>query len=196
MSLDIFLKGDKELQDLFNSLDKNIRDSALQAAARKGARPVINSARRNIDVMVKGYKTNSQGRYSKGFNKDMQSKASYIKRNIVSQTPNKRYGIGVNVLVKGKDIPVGDRYWWIGGYATLLAFGSYQQPGFNRKTRGKGFFIKTGKKNRGRFKGIGNFMDQAAKSDGDLALSIMKEHMRNEVNRALDRSIKRLQKVR
>jgi hypothetical protein len=170
----IEIEGDKEINDFLMSLDKNIRDSAIKAGAKKAADPVITRARSILKIRAK-----SRGR-------DGMSKISYIMRNIVAEFPAKRFGLGVNIKVKGNDIPVGDRFWKIFGYAILLGEGSYNVK-TNRKTRGTGA-------NRGYFRGFGNFIQNAWKQKGDVAKRIFMDTIDREVLQAMKRSNKATQR--
>lgn len=169
------IKIDNTADDLVNFLglvDKEIKRNAINAGARKAAKPVISEARSILDQVAK---TDSKE----------YSKLGYVKRSIIAETPSKRYGTGVNIKVKGADLRVGDRFWKVLGYAILLGEGSYKSG--NRLTR------KT-KQNRGFFRGFGNFIETAWQRKGSESEAIFISVVNNEVEAALDRSNKRISK--
>ena len=63
-----------------------------------------------------------------------------IKRGVKVVTSKSRSNPGVNVVVKGSDVPVGQgrtrRFWELADYAYLVFFGNYKTK--NRPTRGSG----------------------------------------------------------
>jgi len=118
---DDILIGDKAIIKMLDELPNAISKRAIQQAARTTAKPILRRARARLRKHV-GH--TGEG----GFSKLMQVvKATKI------VTSRSRINPGVNVLIKGKDMPVGNRFWRIRGYAQLLAFGrSTGAPGFSR----------------------------------------------------------------
>lgn len=189
MKISIDLEGDKQIMRLFDGVSKNLKDRSLVEAARKGSKILIDDARSNISQGVESYVSRStKDRKNKGINKNLQSKASYIKRNIKAKEPSKRYGLGVNVGVYGKDIPVGDRYWDILGYAQLLAKGAYV-----KKLR----FTRKSKAYRGVFDGFGHFMNNALAKKGNIALAEMRKSAKKTLDELMEKEYaKHIKKLR
>mgnify|MGYP000105890336 CR=1 FL=1 len=115
-----FIYGDEKIDKALRDFPKNIKISAIRAAAREGGNIVKDRAKSNV------------GRIAK--NKEGQSKAAYVQRNIRTVASRSKDNPGVNVYIKGKSIPVERRHWRVQGYGHSLGAGPHKQ----RHTRGTG----------------------------------------------------------
>lgn len=92
---------------------------------------------------------------------------------------------GVNILVKGPDVPVGQgesrRFWKMAGYAYLVLFGNYQTP--NRPTR-------RGGQSRGNVEGIGkgNIFSEVYNRSGGRALNNFANNLVEEIKKEIHKS--------
>mgnify|MGYP000442049213 CR=1 FL=1 len=160
-----FIYGDEKIDKALRDFPKNIKISAIRAAAREGGNIVKDRAKSKV------------GRIAK--NKEGQSKAAYVQRNIRTVASRSKDNPGVNVYIKGKSIPVGKRHWSVQGYGVLLGEGSEKE----RFTRGTGA-------SRGKFRGYGNFIEKANNEVGSRARRRFYKSLTNHVDKALDRAIK------
>lgn len=161
----VTITGAKEIDRFLKTFPSKIRVSAIRAAARKAARPIIQNARFELSDDI----VNTGG----------QSKAAYISRNIKAVTLRSKTNPGVYVGVKGKDLPVGNRYWDVRSYAILLGEGAYKAG--VRKKRGNGA-------STGRFRGVGNFIEDGAKASGETPGFIFINGIHDEITKAILRS--------
>lgn len=178
MAANDFTVGYEEIDNILKEFPKNIQISAIRAAAREGATIIRDRARTELIARI--------GRGN--LNKDEQSKALYIKRNIVVRTSNSKKYPGADVVLKYQArIPVGKKWWNAAGYGILLAEGSYKTG--RRYTKN----TKT-KQDRGVFKGFGNYMASADMQVGRRANTVFVNKIETHVNKALERTIRRYQK--
>lgn len=107
----------------------------------------------------------------------------FIRSNVKAVTSKSKKGAGANVLIKGSDVPVGDRVWKLKDYARLVFFGNTETP--NRPTKSKG--------RRGNVQGItfGNPFQKAVKSKGKRALIVMSKSMLKEIQKEWTKQAKR-----
>lgn len=157
--------GIREIDRVLAKIPKAFQPEAIQEASKPAAMIIRDQARKNIKVNEK--------------NTDGQSKAAFLSRNTKALKSKSKKNPGYNVYVKGKDIPVGDRFWKISGYAVLFGEGSYKTKS-GRKTRGTGA-------DRGDFEGFGNFITKAWEQKGTLARRVFL----NNIDRIAKTFIKR-----
>ena len=165
----MIIQGFEQIDKTLKDLPNQIRTSAIRAGARKAAKPIIRTARQSLVSSAKSRNTEGQ------------SKLAYVARNIKAKTLRSKNNPGVYVGVNGRDIPVGKRFWDVRAYAILLGEGSYKTG--ERRTRSKGA-------NRGRFRGLGNFIQRGAQIAGNQPSQILLDSIDVEVKKAFDRAIR------
>ena len=173
----VFLEGLAEAQKAIKILPIQIERAGIQGAARKAAQPVILAARVELNKIGK-----------RKSEKDEDFSKSLFAARFIKAVAKRRSALpGVRVLFKGPDIPMNDgksRSINIGGYAAMMAEGSYVVKKRSHKSG----------KNTGEFKGFGNFIDKAWDRVSSTSIGIFKRNLLTEMDKAIDRSIKRTSK--
>ena len=155
--------GDERIRRIFQQLPFRLRTTNVyRRALRKAAREeLIPAARAGVP---------SEGNFEH---------MSRVRRGITIRNLRDKVNPGVIVVVKGRDVPVGQgrsrRFWNLRGYAYLVAHGNYKTP--DRMTRGKG--------RRGDVEGIGNFMDDARRRKGNAALAKGVKYLIPEIDKEI-----------
>lgn len=157
------------LTKMERSLTSQEHKRAFNRAARKGGNILKSEVRNSI---------NNTGTFEH---------IGMIKRSVKVVNTKSRRQAGVNVFIKGPDVPVGTgkhrRFWKLSSYSKLVFKGNYKSPG--RKT-------KSGS-NRGNVKGTNpnNIFDNVKKSHGGKALEVVKSAMVMEVRKEIAKSVVR-----
>lgn len=111
----------------------------------------------------------------------------YLRRSVKVQTSRSRKRPGVNVVIKGGDVPVGQgksrRFWKLRSYANLVFYGNY-------KTRNRP--DSKGKKH-GNVRGITGYnpFELAALNKGRRALIVMRKNLIPEIKKEYSKLIRR-----
>ena len=160
----------KTLSLLSKNLDSRGYKNATTRAARKGGNVLKNEIRSKIPD-------------TGGF-----EHIGTIKRNVkvTNSKASNRYP-GVNVLIKGTDVQVGQgksrRFWKLANYAYLVLFGNYRT--LNR--------IKGGSKSKGNVEGITNtnVFREVEKSHGSKALNIFIDNLIPQLRKQISKSVRK-----
>jgi hypothetical protein len=179
----IVIEGLSAATATLNGLPKQIQRSAINAAARKASKPLIAEARtRLVNLSLNSNDGATEGAHDRNF-----SKALFASRYI--KAVNKRAsGIpGVRVLFKGPAVPMNEgksRSYDLQGYTKLMAYGSHKVGKRSHKSG----------KNVGKSPSHGNFIVEAFDKVGPQVDIIFSLGLLNEMNRALDRALRRTAK--
>lgn len=169
----------KTLSNLEKQISSRGHKNAVQRAARPAANLVKNEIRGEISSAAKrAVKHNPKGPYEhipkvKSSVKVLRAK-TYLKY------------IGVNVTIKGPEVPVGQgrtrRFWHIKGYAYLVFFGNYRK---DRLTRG-------GKVDKGDVEGIfsKNPFVKAVDQHGQQAITMFVNDLKRELDREIEKAVR------
>ena len=158
-------KGDKEIDLALKELDTKITRQAIIATCREAAKPLVTEAKQ---ILLSETKTSNTGGTSK---------LAFVARNTKAVASKSRTNPGVNIMVKGPDIPVGDRAWKIFGYAVLLGEGSYRTP--YRQTKSGAF--------RGNFEGFGDWIHKASLKLGNLPYLIVHKNLKQKIEEIISK---------
>jgi hypothetical protein len=171
----IVIEGLSAATATLNGLPKQIQRSAISAAARKASKPLIAESREKL----KNIGTDAK-------NKGEDSSKSLLAARYLKAVNKRASGIpGVRVLFKGGSIPMSDsKSFGVDGYAKLMAYGSYKVGDRHHKSG----------KNTGQTFGDGNFVLDAFDKVGTQVDSIFSKNLLNEMDRALNRALKRVAK--
>lgn len=168
MSTRVQIDGIEGVVLAMDKLPGNISQAAIIGAGKKALRPARAAAKSYLLSQAETFKN------ERGF-----SKLRFVAKNIrILPSKNKR-NPGVNLYVKGNDLPVGNRFWKLYGYSRLLAFGSA-----DRVTRG------TGAK-RGIFKAFGDYLKEGYTRTRNQVSSVFKAEIRRELKRAVEKAVRR-----
>lgn len=158
--MSVKIEGINEVLNVLNELPKNIGRNTIISSGKKALRPAQKEAKSFLRSQAKTFSN------ERGF-----SKLRYIAKNIRIVTSKNRRFPGVNMYVKGNDLPVGDRFWSISGYAALLAFGSEARAG------------------RGIFRGFENYIQEGYKRTKSEVRKLFFSGIRKELNKAVQRVV-------
>jgi hypothetical protein len=118
-------------------------------------------------------------------NSDKYEHVNFIRKNVKTQTSKSRFRPGVNVVLKGSDVPVGQgshrRFWKLTSYAHLVFYGNYntnKRPHHGGRRAGIG---------QGNVKGIApyNPFNRAARLAGNRALKAMSKALVPEIQKEI-----------
>ena len=162
--------GDKKITNILRQLPKRIERNVYRKALREAAKEVlVPEVRRRIPS------SDDQA----GF-----EHMSRIRRNVKALNSKSRKNHGVFVVVRGRDVPVGQgksrRFWGLAEYFYLVSHGNYKTP--NRPTKGKG--------SRGDVEGIGNPMKEARQAKGRTALAVAKRKLIPAIDKEIQKLIR------
>lgn len=164
--------GDKEIDKVLRELDTKITRSAIISACRAGAKPLVKEAKQIL--LSQPESTNTDGT----------SKLAFVARHTKAVASKSKKNPGVNILIKGPDVPVGNRSWDLFAYGVLLGEGSYKTP--NRRTKSGAF--------RGKFEGFGDWIHEASERLGNMPYRIIQKELKSKIEQTLKRAIKRVSK--
>lgn len=110
---------------------------------------------------------------------------NHIRRSVKTRVSKSKTRAGVNVVLKGGEVPFGDRFWKLRGYAILTWLGDYKKKGNKRKH-------KTGKRKglgQGNVKGTTGYnpFELAKLNKGNKALIIFSKSIRSEITREFNK---------
>lgn len=158
-----FVEGIKRLNRVLEqmSFESNNQKNIIRRVARKGGNVLKDETKRQIPA------------------RENFEHVAYIRRSVKVQTSKSRYRPGVNVIIKGGDVPVGQgksrRFWKLRPYADLALYGNY-------KTRNRP--DKRGKKH-GNVRGITGYnpFEIARLNKGNRALIVMSKSLIPEIQK-------------
>lgn len=162
------------IDEIIKALDdigsKSVQRNTIISLGRKALRPSMTAAKAIL---------RSAAATAKNFNGF--SRLGHVAKNIKIIPSKSKVLPGVNMYVKGTDIPVHNEWWNIGGWVALLVFGSYK--------KGERFH-KSGK-STGKFLGFGNFLYKGFRNTYGLVRQIfftgVKKHLEKNVQKAITR---------
>lgn len=160
----------KTLRNLERNLTSAEHRRAFLRAARKGGNILKDEVRNSI---------NDTGTFEH---------IGRVKRGVKVFNSKNRKSPGVNIYIKGPDVPVGQgknrRFWKLSSYSVLVMKGNYRNPG--RKT-------KQGKRRgdvKGTQQGVNPFL-RAVRTQGNRAMNATNIHMVTEVKKEIAKSVVR-----
>lgn len=158
-----FIEGIQKMNKVLDqmSFESNNQKNIIRRVARKGGNVLKDEVKRLIP---------NRGNFEHEI---------YLRRSIKVQTSKSRYRPGVNVIVKGGDVPVGQgksrRFWKLRSYANLVFYGNF-------KTQNR--YDKKGRKH-GNVRGITGYnpFSLAKANRGNRALIVMKKNLLPEIKK-------------
>lgn len=164
---EIKIDGFREIDAVLDNLPRQLRKSAMLAAGRKAARPMLTRARQ----IIKTTSTDTEGNLD-GF-RHLQALAKATKVETYKGT------VFIRVSQRFPDLPMASKrpFWTVRPASFLFAFG--------RQNEGKG----TRKKATGYTKGFGDWIEQALKERSMYARSIYRNTIENETIKAISRTV-------
>lgn len=162
---------DSAVQQSLKNLEKNLTGNQVRSAFLRASRKGGNLLKKEIREAII-----DNGQYEH---------IHIIKRNVKVVNSKSRTNPGVNIYIKGPDVPVGQgkhrRFWKLTPYALLVFKGNYKSPG--RPT-------KSGKK-RGNVKGTNpeNLFEVVANTHGSNAIDLVVQHFVPELEKVIAKSM-------
>lgn len=159
----LFVQGIEKMSRVLDqmSFESNNQKNIIRRVARKGGNVLKDETKRLIPSSDKFEHT------------------IYLRRSVKVQTSKSRFRPGVNVIIKGGDVPVGQgrsrRFWKLRSYANLVFFGNYKTP---NRPDGRG-------KKHGNVRGITGYnpFSLARLNKGNRAMIVMKKNLLPEIQK-------------